>query len=220
MLLALTLPVYADSGVLVPLNKEAPDPAVLSLTEMQVDIRIDNGSTRVSIRQVFTNHTDRLQEGNYLFALPSRTQVSDFAVWDGPVRIPAVILERKRANELYQELKSQAIDPGLLQQGERTEDDARRSSIFSAHIVPIPPYGTKRLEIEYQQQIPVEAGKSYFVLPLKPDAYATQKVSRLTIHFELHSAARLKDFAVQGKLLPFKLESQDENAGSRLGDGE
>src|ERR1019366_877380 len=156
-------------------------------------------------------HTSGIQEGNYVFALPSGTQVSDFAVWDGPVRIPAVILERKRAQALYQELKSQAIDPGLLQQGERTEDDARRNSVFSAHIVPIPAWGTKRLEIEYHQRIPVEARKSYFVLPLKPDAYSSQRVSHLSIHLELHSAAPAKDFAVQGKLLAFKTGQQDEH---------
>jgi Ca-activated chloride channel family protein len=73
---------------------------------MQVEIHIDNGDARVWVRQVFANHTGRPQEGNYLFALPSGTTVSDFAVWDGPVRIPAVILERKRAKAIYQELKS------------------------------------------------------------------------------------------------------------------
>jgi Ca-activated chloride channel family protein len=211
LLLWMPIAALADSGVLVPGDKQAPDPAILSLTEMQVEIRIDNGDAQVWVRQVFTNHTGRPQEGNYLFALPSGTTVSDFAVWDGPVRIPAVILERKRAKALYQELKSQAIDPGLLEQGERTEDDARRNSIFSAHIVPIPAYGTKRLEIEYHQRIPVEARKSYFVLPLKPDAYASQKVARLSIRFELHSAAPMKDFTLQGKLLPFHIEQQDEH---------
>jgi Ca-activated chloride channel family protein len=211
LLLLMPLAALADSGVLVPGDKQAPDPSILSLTEMQVDIHVDNGDARVWMRQVFANHTGRPQEGNYLFALPSGTTISDFAVWDGPVRIPAVILERKRAKALYQELKSQAIDPGLLEQGERSEDDARRNSIFSVHIVPIPAYGTKRLEIEYHQRIPVEARKSNFLLPLKPDAYASQKVARLSIRFELHSAARMKEFAVQGKLLPFHIEQQDEH---------
>jgi Ca-activated chloride channel family protein len=204
-------PLLADSGVLIPLDKQAPDPSILSLSEMQVDIRIDNGDARVWIRQVFTNHTGKLEEGNYVFALPSGTQVSDFAVWDGPVRIPAVILERKRAQAIYQELKSQAIDPGLLQQGERTEDDARRNSVFSAHIVPIPPWGTKRLEMEYHQRIPVEARKSYFLLPLKPDAGWSQKVAHLSIHFELHSAAPMKDFTVPGKQLALKIDQEDEH---------
>ncbi|MGD0682653.1 MAG: VIT domain-containing protein, partial [Terracidiphilus sp.] len=170
LLLLLPMAAAADSGVLVPTDKQAPDPAILSLSEMQVDIHVDNGDARVWVRQVFVNHTNRPQEGNYLFALPGGTTISDFAVWDGPVRIPAVILERKRAKAIYQELKSQAIDPGLLEQGERTEDDARRSSIFSAHLVPIPAYGTKRLEIEYHEHIPVSARKSYFLLPLKPDS--------------------------------------------------
>jgi Ca-activated chloride channel family protein len=210
-LLLLPLAATADTGVLVPMDKQAPDPAVLSLSEMQVEITIDNGDARVWMRQVFTNHTDRPQEGNYQFALPSGTTVSDFAVWDGPVRIPAVILERKRAKAIYQELKSQAIDPGLLEQGERTEDEARRSALFSAHIVPIPAYGTKRLEIEYHEHIPVAARKSYFLLPLKPDSYASQQVAKLTIHFALHSAARMSGFALAGHLLPFRIEQQDEH---------
>lgn len=209
--LAMRVAAYADSGVLVPTDKQAPDPSVLSLTEMQVEIRIDNGDARVWVRQVFTNHTGVPQEGNYMFALPGGTTISDFAVWDGPVRIPAVILERKRAKAIYQELKSQAIDPGLLEQGEHSADDARRSSLFSAHIVPIPAHGTKRLEIEYHEHIPVSARKSYFLLPLKPDAYAAQRVKKLSIHYELHSAGRIKDFAIQGKLLPFHMEQQDEH---------
>ncbi|MGA2348822.1 MAG: VIT domain-containing protein [Terracidiphilus sp.] len=201
----------ADTGVLVPMDKQVPDPAILSLSEMQVEITIDNGDARVWMRQVFTNHTNRPQEGNYQFALPSGTTVSDFAVWDGPVRIPAVIMERKRAKAIYQELKNQAIDPGLLEQGERTEDEARRSALFSAHIVPIPAYGTKRLEIEYHEHISVAARKSYFLLPLKPDSYLSQHATKLTIHFVLHSAARMSGFALAGHLLPFRIEQQDEH---------
>lgn len=200
--------------MLIPLDRQSPDPSILSLSEMRVDIRIDNGDAQVWIRQIFANHTPRIQEGNYIFALPSGTQVSDFAVWDGPVRIPAVILERKRAQALYQELKSQAIDPGLLQQGERTEDDARRASVFSVHIVPIAPYGTKRLELEYHQRITVEALKSFFVLSLKPDADSSQHVDRLSIHFELHSAAPIKDFRLPGKLLSLKIDHQDDHSVS------
>ena len=201
----------ADAGVLIPRDKTQPDPSILSLAEMQIDIRIDNGDARVWVRQIFLNHTPMLEEGNYIFALPSRTTVSDFAVWDGPVRIPAVILERKRAEEIYADLKAQAIDPGLLEQGERGVEDARRNSDFSAHIVPIQSYGTKRLEIEYHQTISVENLKSYFVLPLHPDAYQAQTVGRLHVHFELHSAQAIQNFSQQSKLFPLKIATQDAN---------
>jgi Ca-activated chloride channel family protein len=199
----------ADAGVLIPGDKSQPDPSILSLQEMRVDIRIDNGDARVWITQIFANHTGRIEEGNYVFALPSRTTVSDFAVWDGPTRIPAVVLERKRAEEIYADLKSQAIDPGLLEQGERGVEDARRNSAFSAHIVPIPAFGTKRLEIEYHQSIPVENLKSYFVLPLHPDAYQAQSAAHLRVHFELNSAQPIQNFTQQDKLFPLKLSKQD-----------
>ena len=94
-------------------------------------------------------------EGNYTFSLPGRALISDFAIWDGVTRIPGVILERRRAEEIYAEAKAQIIDPGLLQQGERDIDEARRTTVFSAHIMPIPAFGTKRVEMEYQERIPV-----------------------------------------------------------------
>ena len=142
-LLILFLPrlALADAGVLLPMNHTQPDPSLLSLEEMWVNIQVDNGDARVWVRQIFSNHTARVEEGTYIFALPSRATVSDFAVWDGVVRIPGVILERRRAEEVYNNLKWQHIDPGLLQMGERTADEARRTAVFSARIVPIPAYG-------------------------------------------------------------------------------
>ena len=134
---------FSDAGVLIPRDKQQPNPAILSLEEMEITIRIDNGDARVFVRQVFANHTGRIEEGNYIFALPSHATISDFATWDGPVRLPAVILERKRAEEIYNQLKQQAIDPGLLQMGERGSEEAKRTSIFSARIVPIPAFGSK-----------------------------------------------------------------------------
>jgi len=194
LLLLAPSPAFSDGGVLIPQDKSQPDPAILSLEEMEITVEIDNGDARVFVRQIFANHTAGIQEGNYVFALPSRATVSDFAVWDGPVRIPAVILERKRAGEIYNELKQQSIDPGLLQMGERGAEEAKRSAIFSARIVPIPGYGTKRLEFEYHETIPVENLKSYFAIPLRPDAYHAQMAHHLRINFELRSAHALTNF--------------------------
>src|SRR5450755_2615861 len=196
----------ADAGILIPRDKAQPDPAVLSLEEMEITIRIDNGDARVFVRQIFANHTAKIEEGNYIFALPSQATVSDFAVWDGPTRIPAVVLERKRAEDIYTQLKRQSIDPGLLQMGERGPEEAKRGSVFSARIVPIPPHGTKRLEIEYHQSIPVENLKSYFAIPLRPDAYASQVARHLRINFELHSDLATSNFQATAKVFPLKID--------------
>src|SRR5215831_5475141 len=196
---------FGDAGVLIPRDKQQPNPAVLSLDEMEITVRIDNGDARVFVRQIFANHSGRIEEGNYIFALPSHATISDFATWDGPVRLPAVILERKRAEELYNQLKQQSIDPGLLQMGERGAQEAKRTSVFSARIVPIPAYGTKRLEIEYHESIPVENLKSSFAIPLHPDAYQSQTAHHLAINFELHSAPPIRNFHSPAKTYPLEL---------------
>ena len=209
ILLALTSLIWGDAGVLIPRDKAQPDPLILSLEEMEITIRIDNSDARIFVKQIFANHTSGIQEGNYIFALNSHAVVSDFATWDGPVRIPAVILERKRAEEIYNELKQQAIDPGLLQMGERTASEARHSSTFSARIVPIPAYGTKRLEFEYHESIPVESFKSYFGIGLKPEAYHSQIARHLTIHFELRSEHPIRDFKLGSTIYPLKISQQN-----------
>jgi Ca-activated chloride channel family protein len=211
----------ADAGVLIPKDKEAPDAAVLSLAEMKVEIVIDNGDERIRITQIFANHTNHIEEGTYVFALPDRSTVSDFAVWDGPVRIPAVILERKRAEEVYDQARMQAIDPGLLEMGERDNSDPRKTSTFSAKIVPIPAWGTKRLELEYHQRLTVNDWKQFFALPLKPDAYGQQIAEHFSMRFELRSAHGLEGFQLTSKLYPLKMDAganEHTIAGSYAGD--
>jgi Ca-activated chloride channel family protein len=136
--------------------------------------------------------------------------VSDFAVW-AACRIPGVILERRRAEEIYESLKQQMIDPGLLQQGERGAEgapEAVRTSAFSARIVPIPGFGTKRLEMEYHEVVPVENLRSAFSLPLRPDAYNAQSASQLTISFSLVSVHPIRDFRVGSRAYPLQLREQ------------
>ena len=82
LMLAAPSILLGDGGVLIPRDKAQPDPAVLSLEEMEITIRIENGDARVWVKQIFANHTGRIEEGNYVFALPTGATVSDFAVWD------------------------------------------------------------------------------------------------------------------------------------------
>jgi Ca-activated chloride channel family protein len=212
LLLCLTPFAFADTATLIPRDKQAPDPAILSLDEMRVDITIDNGDAHVSIVQIFSNHTGNIEEGTYRFALPTGSTVSDFAVWDGPVRIPAVILERKRAEQVYDEARLQAIDPGLLEAGERDHTNPATTSIFTAKITPIPAFGTKRLELEYHQRLTASDFKQLFILPLKPDAGQQQSVRSFTLHFALRSAHPIDGFNLPSKLFPLNLITNSPNA--------
>lgn len=215
VILAMTLlapaMLWAEAGVIVPEGLKEPDAAKLSLDEMDIRVRIDNGLATVSVKQIFANRTAAMMEGNYTFSLPARALISDFAVWDGVTRIPGVILERRRADEIYAEAKAQVIDPGLLQQGERDIDEARRTTVFGARIVPIPAYGTKRVEMEYQERIPVEQMRSLFSIPLRPDAYRATVVGSLRMEVEVTSPHPLASFEAAGKRYALNIRERTPN---------
>ncbi|HEX5080899.1 MAG TPA: VIT domain-containing protein [Blastocatellia bacterium] len=168
----------AQSGALIPVSvKNEPDSSILSLQVMKVDVAIDNQHARVKILQIFDSHSNQILEGKYLFALPPQSSIADFAVWDGDLRLPGVILEKRRANRIYSEIKSQLTDPGLLQQ----DDEHGGTSAFSARVFPIPAYGSKRVELEYTEMLPVENLTSRFSFPLRPSFGLPQRVGELQI---------------------------------------
>jgi Ca-activated chloride channel family protein len=188
----------AQSGVLIPSSAQKPDPAILSLDEMSVDIKVDNQFARVRVVQIFGNHTPNVQEGKYVFLIPTTASISDFAVWDGDVRIPGVILEKRRAEEIYQDLALQSIDPGLLEQ----ERDDQSDTAFTVKITPIPAYGTKRLELEYTEALPVDNLESYYSFPFKPSQYGVQTVGHLSLRLQITSKFAMSDLNQRAKSYP------------------
>ncbi len=101
----------AQSGVLIPSPSEKPDAKILSLAGMNVEITIDNQHANVEVMQIFDNHAGRVLEGKYVFALPPQSSIADFAVWDADRRLPGVMMETHRANQLYESVKARQTDP-------------------------------------------------------------------------------------------------------------
>lgn len=190
--------ISAQSGVLIPSTSNKPDPNTLSLSVMNVDVLIDNQHARVKVLQIFDNHTSQILEGKYLFALPPAASIFDFAVWDADVRIPGVMMEKRRANKVYGEIKQQQVDPGLLQQ----DDEHEGSSAFSAKVVPIPAYGTKRVEMEYTEVLPVENLVSHFTFPLKPSFGDAQPIDEFNLHLHVINENPIAAVAQPNKQLP------------------
>jgi Ca-activated chloride channel family protein len=174
----------AQSGVLIPSSiKETPDDSILSLALMNVDVLVDNQHARVRVLQIFDSRSPQVLEGKYLFDLAPRASVSDFAVWDGDTRVPGVMMEKRRAEGVYASVKQQQVDPGLLQQ----TDERGGSTAFAARVFPIPAHGTKRVELEYTETLPVDGLASRFSFPLKPSRGASQRVGRLNLHVRVLS---------------------------------
>jgi Ca-activated chloride channel homolog len=197
----------AQSGVLIPSTSNKPDPNTLSLQVMNVDVLIDNQHARVKVMQIFDNHSAQVLEGKYLFALPQTASIFDFAVWDSDVRIPGVMMEKRRANKAYSEIKQQQIDPGLLQQ----DDEHEGRSAFSAKVFPIPAYGTKRVEIEYTEVLPVDSLVSHFTFPLKPSFGDAQRVEEFNLHVHVLSDYPISPINKEGDAYSLAVTKSEPN---------
>ncbi|MGH9836372.1 MAG: VIT domain-containing protein [Blastocatellia bacterium] len=198
----------AQSGALIPVSiKNEPDPSILSLQVMKVDVRIDNQHAHVKVLQIFDSHTSQILEGKYLFALPPQSSIADFAVWDGDLRLPGVILEKRRANQIYSQIKQQMTDPGLLQQ----DDERGGTSAFSAKVFPIPAYGSKRVELEYTEMLPVENLTSRFSFPLKPSFGPPQRVGELHLSVQVLSDSPISPLNFRSTAYPMQATKTGPN---------
>lgn len=197
----------AQTGVLLPSNKSAPDASILSLQTMNVDICIDNQTATVRVAQIFDNHTERNLEGKYLFALPDQASVADFAIWEGDARIPGVMMERRRANEVYGKIKQKQIDPGILQQ----DDERGGNSAFSAKVFPITPYGTKRIEMKYTENLKIENLSSSFTFPLKPVSGESQKAGEFNLTICAYNEYSISNFEFDAEHFPLTISKQNGN---------
>lgn len=132
-----------------------PDVALVSEA---VSVRFDNQMAKTRVVQIFKNNTSRILEGEYIFPLPFGANIVSFATWDDGVKINGVIMEKVKAKKIYEDIVSQMKDPGLLEN--------IGSNTFSAKIFPIPAYGTKRLEMEYVEYLPLLNRLYSFTYPL------------------------------------------------------
>lgn len=197
-----------EAGVIIPSNiKDRPDPSIVSLAHMHVRVNIVDQYATVRVIQIFENKIDRDIEGKYIFSLPDQAQVSAFAIWEDGVRIPAVIVERQKASELYEELTSMKIDPGLAETG-----DIDEQNLFTVMVYPIPAHGTKRIELTYTAELPVQSLRSQFTLPLKPSLYSEQTAGRFQLDFDFRSSQPITGFQQRGSSLQMDFREKGANA--------
>jgi Ca-activated chloride channel homolog len=197
----------AQSGVLIPTSEKKPNPKILSLAVMNVEILIDNQHATVKVLQIFDNHTAQTLEGKYVFALPQKSSISDFAVWDADVRIPGVMMEKRRANAIYEAIKSQKVDPGILQ----TTDETESAKGFSAKIFPINSFGTKRLEMEYTEDLPIENLTSHFTFPLKPTYGETQTIGEFNLKIRVLNSFAFTPVETENSPFPLQISKNEPN---------
>ena len=133
----------------------------LELTEVTVDVRIDERVARTRTDQIFTNHAEWEVEGIYEFTLPEGAIITDLVLWIGDKRIQGLIMEKEEARRVYDDIVRQRIDPALIEQ---VTPNSFRLSIF-----PFPAGGSRRVEFEYMQLLDARNGRIDYTFPLAPE---------------------------------------------------
>ena len=133
----------------------------LELTEVTVDVRIDERVARTRTDQIFTNHAEWEVEGIYEFTLPEGAIITDLVLWIGDKRVQGLIMEKEEARRVYDDIVRQRIDPALIEQ---VTPNSFRLSIF-----PFPAGGSRRVEFEYMQLLDARNGRIDYTFPLAPE---------------------------------------------------
>ncbi|HEY8145614.1 MAG TPA: VIT domain-containing protein [Kofleriaceae bacterium] len=138
----------------VPAELTASDGTGLALEKLRVRGVVEGPLAFSELLFTFRNPTDRRLEGRFELALPPGAAVSRFAMKISGSWMEAEVVERARAQQVYETHLHQRVDPAML------EHEA--GSRFSARVFPIEPGEAKEILVSYSHEL-VDPAEPYRV---------------------------------------------------------
>ena len=150
----------------------------------KVTVEIRDQIARTTIEESFVNRTKQRLEGVFHFPLPQDASISGFGMWIGNELVEADIVEKQRAREIYEIIKSEKRDPGLLEWS--------GGNIFTARIFPIEPESEKRIKITYTQVLPLKGNRFTYSYALQSELLQQHPLRQLELKVLVNSVQPLK----------------------------
>lgn len=133
-------------------------PTICPLLGTKVEADIVGFGARVTVRQTFTNPTDKPIEAIYTFPLPSDAAVDRMRMKVGDRIIEGSIRRKEEARRIYEEAKNKGQVASLL--------DQERPNIFTQSVANILPGAKIDIEISYVEMLKFEKGEFEFSYPM------------------------------------------------------
>lgn len=130
----------------------------LTLTKVDIDVAIVGQTAQTSMTMTFTNHHDRVLEGELVFPLPDGSSVSGFALDINGKLVDAVVVEKHEARIIFESEQRKGIDPGLV--------EWVKGNNFRTRIWPIPAKGSRTIRMRYSSQLVRTGDNLNYQLPL------------------------------------------------------
>ncbi|HEY0514910.1 MAG TPA: VIT domain-containing protein, partial [Thermoanaerobaculia bacterium] len=139
-----------------PIGLTASDGTGLALIAVEANGVLEPPLAFTELHLTFENPRDQQIEGRFRIALPPGAALSRFAMKNDSGWQEGEVVERRRAQVVYEDFLHRRQDPALLEQEAGNE--------FSARVFPIPARGRKELIVSYSHAM-ARADQPY-VLPL------------------------------------------------------
>lgn len=185
---AFCTPALAD-GIIIPDPPPVPDP--ISLEESWLTIRYHRVSVTIEdqiavtrVEQEFLNQHDWEVEGTYIFPIPPGATISKFVMWVDGVALESEILPADQARRIYEDIVRERRDPALL--------EYIGQGAVQARIFPIPPGGSRVIELEYSQVLEMDGGLVRYLYPLNTEKFSARPLEECAVRVALDSPQPLR----------------------------
>ena len=155
ILLGATASVKA-AGLMTPVDSSKP---ALSIKSHHVNVTIEEGYAVTVVDQTFSNPNQEDLEAIYSFPTPEKGVVSEFTVWIDGKPVIGEVLEKQKAQKLYEEEKAAGRDAGLT-----TKIKHYR---FEVKVSPVRAQQDTRIRLVYMQAADIDNSMGRYVYPLE-----------------------------------------------------
>ena len=146
---------------------------------------IDNQVAVTRVTQILRNDRDHgVAEGYLYLPLPAGASVTDLVLWIDGEPVSGDLLDADEARGVYREIVSTLNDPALL---EWVDHQLLQLSVF-----PIPPGGTRKVEIEYIELLAADGGLVSYRHPFGAELARDARIEHLAISVTVTSNAALR----------------------------
>jgi Ca-activated chloride channel family protein len=155
LLATLAARLASAQGMLIPTDTSM---GPLGIKYQRVAAEIQDGTAVTKVEQVFVNSGPRQLEAHYVFPLPKGAALQDFYLWINGKKTKGEILEKDKAQNIYEGIVRRLQDPGLLEYID--------SDVFRARVFPVPANGEQRIELTFSQVLDFQGGVYRYHYPL------------------------------------------------------
>jgi len=158
------------------------------------DIRVRGHLATTTIEMTFYNPNNRVLEGELVFPLGEGQTIAGYALEVNGSMRQAVVVEKQKGREVFEDVVRRGIDPGLA--------EITKGNVFRTRVYPLPPRGTKRVTVSFEQELADDGSGFRYLLPMA----LTEKVKRFHARAEVvkQENAPIPDSGSKAEVLTFE----------------